>query len=127
MMVDAAYHRAWRAAHPEYRARQNRLRNERRRRDGRGDRSAEYARRRSRAIPPIPPTHLGHRLFELARRIVGPQPTTLVTLRDPLHEDLLSEATLALLEGRDPASAVVRYRARERAYGRITCPLLDAA
>jgi len=71
--------------------------------------------------------HLGHQLFELARRIVGPQPTTLVTLRDPLHEDLLSEATLALLEGRDPADAVVRYRARERAYGRITCPLLEAA
>jgi len=71
--------------------------------------------------------HLGHHLFELARRIVGPQMTTLVTLQDPLHEDLLSEATLALLEGRDPADAVVRYRARERAFGRITCPLLEAA
>ena len=126
-MANAAYHRAWRAAHPEYRERQNRLRNERRRRDGRGDRSAEYARRRSRAIPPVPPMHLGHHLFELARRIVGPQRTTLVTLQDPLHEDLLSEATLALLEGRDPADAVVRYRARERAYGRMTCPLLEAA
>jgi hypothetical protein len=126
-MADAAYHRAWRAAHPDYRARQNQLRNERRRRNGRGDRSAEYARRRSRAIPPIPPMHLGHHLFELARRIVGPQTTTLVTLQDALHEDLLSEATLALLEGRDPADAVVRYRARERAFGRITCPLLEAA
>jgi len=126
-MANAAYHRAWRAANPDYRERQNRLRNERRRRDGRGDRSAEYARRKSRAIPPIPPKHLGHQLFELARRIVGPQQTTLVTLQDPLHEDLLSVATLALLEGRDPADAVVRYRARERAFGRITCPLLEAA
>ena len=126
-MANAAYHRAWRAANPDYRERQNRLRNERRRRDGRGDRSAEYARRKSRAIPPIPPKHLGHQLFELARRIVGPQQTTLVTLKDPLHDDLLSEATLALLEGRDPADAVVRYRARERAFGRITCPLLEAA
>jgi hypothetical protein len=126
-MPNAAYHRAWRAAHPDYRERQNRLRNERRRRNGRGDRSAEYARRRSRAIPPVPPMHIGHQLFELARRIVGPQTTTLATLRDPLHEDLLSEATLALLEGRDPADAVVRYRAREHAYGRITCPLLEAA
>jgi hypothetical protein len=71
--------------------------------------------------------HLGHYLFELARRIVGPQPVTLVTLRDPLHEDLLSEATLALLEGRDPVDAVARYRSRENRYGRITCPLLDAA
>ena len=126
-MADAAYHRAWRAANPDYRARQNRLRNERRRRAGRGDRSAEYAKRRSRAIPQVPGLHLGHDLFDLARRIVGPQKTTLVTLRDPLHEDLLSEATLALLEGRDPADAVDRYRKQERSYGRITCPLLDAA
>jgi len=126
-MADATYHRAWRAAHPDYRARQNHLRNERRRRHGRGDRSAEYARRRTRAMPPIPPMHLGHDLFELARRIVGPERSSLVTLRDPLHEDLLSEATLALLEGRDPADAGVRYRARERSFGRITCPLLDAA
>lgn len=71
-MANAAYHRAWRAAHPDYRERQNRLRNERRRRDGRGDRSAEYARRKSRAIPPIPPKHLGHQLFELARRTSVP-------------------------------------------------------
>ena len=60
-MTTAAYFRAWRAAHPEYRARQNRLRNERRRRLGRGDRSGEYAARRSRAIPPMPGLHLGHR------------------------------------------------------------------
>ena len=72
-MTSAAYYRAWRAAHPEYRARQNRLRNERRRRYGRGDRSTEYAARPSRAIPPVPGLHLGHRLFERARQIVGPR------------------------------------------------------
>lgn len=126
-MADASYHRAWRAAHPEYRDRQNRLRNERRRRNGRGDRSAEYAKRPSRAIPPMPRLHEGHELFEFARRVVGPAPTSLVSLHDPLHEDLLSEATLALLEGRDPGAAVRAFGARERAFGRVTCQLLDDA
>lgn len=127
-MADAAYYRAWRAAHPEYRARQNRLRAERRRLNGRGDRTAEYRRRRSRALPSIPPLHDGHHLFDEARRVVGPRRTTLVALHDPLHDDLLSEATLALIEGRDPREAIRSFRAREKAFGRITCPLfLDAA
>jgi hypothetical protein len=127
-MAEAAYYRAWRAAHPEYRARQNRLRNDRRRLRGRGHRSAEYAGRVSRAIPPIPPLHDGHDLFDRARRIVGPRRTSLVALHDPLHDDLLSEATLALIEGRDPHEAVRTFRSREQSYGRITCPLfLDAA
>ena len=126
-MPDAAYYRAWRAAHPEYRERQNRLRAERRRRKGRGDRSQEYARRRSRAFPPLPAMHLGHELFELARRIVGPRRTSLVTLYDPLYDDLLSEATLALIEGRDPQDAIRRYGAAERTFGRVTCPIFDAA
>jgi len=127
-MADAAYYRAWRAAHPEYRIRQNHLRTERRRLKGRGDRTAEYARRRSRAIPPLPPMHFGHDLFVQARQIVGPRQTSLVELHDPLHDDLLSEATLALIEGRDPHEAIRSFRSRERAFGRITCPLfVDAA
>jgi hypothetical protein len=126
-MADAGYHRAWRAAHPAYRERQNRLRNERRRRNGRGDRSAEYARRRSRAIPPLHGLHTGHDLFERAREVVGPRRSTMVMLHDPLYDDLLSEATLALIEGRDPAEAIRAYGARERAFGRVTCPLLEAA
>ena len=126
-MADAAYYRAWRAAHPEYQIRQNRLRAERRRLKGRGDRSAEYARRRSRAIPPLPPMHDGHDLFERARQIVGPRRTSLVALYDPLHDDLLSEATLALIEGRDPHQAIRSFRSRELAFGRITCPLFEDA
>src|SRR5262245_42374941 len=117
---DAAYYRAWRAAHPEYRARQVRLRNERRRLHGRGDRAAEYAARRGRPIPPLPGLHHGHALFERARGIVGARTTTLVSLADPLYDDLVAEATLALLEGADPAEAVRRYRAREAAFGRVT-------
>ena len=126
-MSTAAYFRAWRAAHPEYRARQNRLRNERRRSKGRGDRSAEYAARRSRALPPVPGLHHGHTLFERAREIVGPRSTTLVNLADPLYDDLVAEATLALIEGRDPKDAVRAYGARERAFGRVTCPLYEEA
>jgi hypothetical protein len=126
-MTSAAYFRAWRAAHPEYRLRQNRLRNERRRRDGRGDRSAEYLSRPSRAMPPMPGLHLGHKLFERARQVVGPRRTTLVNLEDPLYDDLIAEATLALIEGRDPEDAVRAYGARERAFGRVTCPLFEQA
>ena len=126
-MSDASYCRAWHAAHPEYRARQNRLRNERRRRVGRGDRSAEYARRPSRALPQAPSLHVGHPLFERARQVVGPRTTTLESLVDPLYDDLVSEATLALIEGRDPKAAVRAYGARERAFGRVTCPLLERA
>ena len=126
-MPDAAYFRAWRAAHPGYRDRQNKLRNERRRRQGRGDRRAEHRRRPSRAVPGVPGLHLGHHLFEEARRIVGQRRSTLTALHDPLHDDVLSEATLALLEGRDPIEAIRRYGATERTYGRVTAPLIDAA
>ena len=135
-MADAAYYRAWRAAHPDYRARQSRLRAERRRRLGREDRSREYARcreQRRRSSPArqdaasIQPLHLGHELFDHAREVVGPRRTSLVTLHDPLHDDLLSEATLALLEGRDPHEAVRAYGTRERTYGRVTCPLFEFA
>jgi hypothetical protein len=126
-MRDAAYYRAWRAAHPEYRARQNRLRNERRARNGRGDRTAERLRRPSRAAPPMPALHVGHELFEQAREIVGPRRSTLVQLHDPLYEDLVSEATLAIIEGRDPEAAVSSYGARERTFGRVTCQLFEEA
>ena len=50
-----------------------------------------------------------------------------MTLHDPLYDDLVSEATLALIEGRDPADAVRAFGARERAFGRVTCPLLEDA
>ena len=87
----------------------------------------KYARRLSRAIPSVPGLHLGHDLFEQARRIVGPRRTGLTTLYDPLYDDLLSEATLALLEGRDPADAIRHYRTSEQVFGRVTRPLDEAA
>lgn len=120
-MPDAAYFRAWRAKHPEYRDRQNRLRNERRRRQGRGLRGPEYRKRKSRAIPPIEP--FVHPLLERARAIVGPRRTSLTTLYDPLHDDLVAEAALALVEGRDPVQAVRSYRSTEHRWGRLTYPI----
>ena len=125
--ADAAYYRAWRAAHPEYRARQNRLRNERRRREGRADRTAEYAKRPAGRSRRCPACTTATRCSTRPAQVVGPRLTTLVSLADPLYDDLLSEATLALIEGADPVDAVRRYRAREAAFGRVTCPLFEQA
>lgn len=122
-MASAAYYRAWRAAHPAYRLRQNLLRRQRRQLQGREDRRNEYAKRIRKKVPGMPGLHVGHRLFELARQAVGPRRTSLRTLYDPLYDDLLSEATLAILEGRDPEDAVRTYRSREQAYGRVTCQI----
>lgn len=110
---------------PAYRRHQNDLRNERRRRDGR-DRSKEGA-RKSRAQPvlDIPPKHCGHLLFDAARRVVGPRSGSLTTLEDPLYDDLLSVATLAIIEGANVREAVDTYRSAEIRWGRFTAPLLE--
>lgn len=123
-MTDAAYFRAWRAAHPEYRARQKAIRNERRRRLGREDRSIEYARRASRVIPPMPALHHGHPLFDEARALVGPNRSGLTVLHDPLYDDLISVATLAILRGQDAVEEVRRFRAAETAWRRMTYPIV---
>lgn len=57
--------------------------------------------------------------------IVGPRRTSLVSLHDPLYDDLLSVAVLAILEGTDPTLEVAAYGSRERSYGRITAPIFD--
>lgn len=72
----------------------------------------------------MPELHTGHQLFELARAVVGLRKGSMHTLYDPLHEDLLSEAVVALVAGEDPAAAVRAYRRREQAWGRVTAPLL---
>jgi hypothetical protein len=68
--------------------------------------------------------HLGHDLFDRARAIVGVPRSGLTILHDPLHEDLLSVAVVALVEGSDPSEAVRQYRASETAWRRVTGPLL---
>jgi hypothetical protein len=126
-MTDAGYFRDWRRAHPEYKVQQNARRNERRRRLGRGNRAMEYARRSTRALPPMPSLHSGHPLFDQARAIVGPNRSGLTVLRDPLYDDLIAVATLAILQGRDPAEAVRRFRSAELAWRRVTCSLIPEA
>jgi hypothetical protein len=75
----------------------------------------------------MPALHVGHPVFEQAREVVGPRKSSLVHLHDPLYDDLLSEATLAIIEGRDPEDAVRAYGTRERTFGRVTCPLFEEA
>jgi hypothetical protein len=128
-MAGAAYFRDWRASHPAYRTRQTALRAERRRRLGREDRSAEYTMARSRRhattpTEPMPALHQGHPLFDQARSIVGPNRSGLTVWLDPLYDDLISVATLALVRGEDARAAVSRFRSSETAWRRMTCPVL---
>ena len=132
--MNAAYHRAWRAAHPEYR------------------------RTRGRALPPAaspawpgrplrrvrPPARAsGHRpsaasgrerlaetshpLLEAARTVALGQvrPDRRSVLFRPTFEDAVSEALVAIVAGEDPVPAVRRYLAAERAWLSRTAPLLD--
>jgi len=117
-MPDAAYYRAWRAAHPEYKKRQNELRNARRRIHGRGDRSREYARRSPPpSLEPIPPVWVAGQdvLIDLAWGYVSHCPRGVVVSfrEDELALDAVGVAVLAMLEHRDPAEAVRRFYAVE--------------
>jgi hypothetical protein len=100
----------------EYRARRREEgRPVKRERRVRGDRSAEYARRRSRAAPvvelPVP---------------TGQHGTRLAFWEDELRRDLAQEAELARLERRNPDRAVAAYRARELAWRQIIRPMEEA-
>lgn len=115
-MTSPAYFRAWRAAHPEYRERQRQLRAERRCRQGRESRAAEYRRRPSRAIPPVP--------VLLPALVHG---SRLSFWEDELRLDIAQERALAALVGSDPDEAAHAYRARETTWQRLTVPFIEAA
>ena len=126
-MPDAAYYRAWRAAHPEYRKRETKRSATRKVTVGRGDRSAEYKKRAAKLAQsrePIPALHQGHELFDQARTFV----TTSIDKRDyvydPLRDELISVAVLALLSGDDPRAAVRAEVSREMTWRRIHLPLI---
>jgi hypothetical protein len=132
-MPDAAYYQAWRAAHPEYRARE--AARSRQRERVRGDRSAEYARQRARRTEQRQVrsadngwTEQAHPVLSEARDIASRQvrPDRRSVLMRPTFDDAVSEAALALLAGDDPTEAVQRYLRSERDWRWRTAPLLDA-
>jgi hypothetical protein len=132
-MTTAEYFRSWRAAHPDYRRREVARTARRRAAGGRDSRATEYRNRaradaragaRRREAEAIPPLHTGHLIFDLARELVGPSTSGLTVFLDPLHEDLLSEAVVALVAGADPADAVRRFRSSEHAWRRVTAPMV---
>lgn len=111
---DPAYWRNYRASHPEYAASDRDRSRVRKARAPRGDRSAEYAARRSRATPVMP---LGILFPDLAHG------SAMSFWEDELRMDLAQEAALARLERRDVEVAVEAYRRREMAWRAITVPL----
>jgi hypothetical protein len=102
----------WRDYRARNRERLNRQQRERRAATPRvrGDRSAEYAKRASRAMPDMPALHVGHPLFDQAREIVGRRTGSLVTLYDTSYDDHIGAVVLALVEGVDPAEALSASR-----------------
>lgn len=131
--MPAEYFRSYRAAHPEYRAREAANRRARRAKNGREDRTAEYARRAaarpSLDIRPIPALHVGHPLFDIVRALLPIQsPGTLLRFPSEIdREDARSEAVLAILEGREPLTAANAFAASERSRRRVEAPLLEFA
>jgi hypothetical protein len=132
--MNAAYHRAWRVAHPEYRAREVERSRRRRALHGRGDRTAEYARQRERRAlarrlqaGENGTVEQSHPLLEAARAIALGQvrPDRRSVLFRPTYEDAVSEALVAIVAGEDPVPAVLRYLSTERAWLARTAPLLD--
>jgi hypothetical protein len=132
--MNAAYHRAWRAAHPEYRAREVERSRQRRALHGRGDRSAEYARQRERRAltrrlnaGDNGVVEANHPLLEVARTVAlgHVRPDRRSLLFRPTFEDAVSEALVAIVAGEDPVPAVRRYLSVERAWLSRTAPLLD--
>jgi hypothetical protein len=70
----------------------------------------------------LPDPYQGHVLFDAAHALVG-RVWYGDTMYDPLKEDAMSEAILAMLEGRDPREAVRHYLAAERAWTARTYPI----
>lgn len=128
--VDPAYYRRWRAAHPEYRLRQNLLRNARRAARGRGDRSSEYARKVERARRRRGDNGWvveDHPILEMARaaalEVVRPDRRTV--FYRPTYEDAVGEAALAIVELRSPVEAARAFVKRERWLSVATAPLRE--
>ncbi len=130
---DPGYWRAWRAAHPEYRAREVERRRQRRLIHGREDRTTELARlaatRPSRALvlAPMPDLHLGHSLLDeaivIATRHI--RPDRRAVLMDPLFDDVVGAVVVAILAGTDPDAAARAARLEEHRHRWHQVPLVE--
>jgi hypothetical protein len=117
------YWRRWRAAHPQYRARE--------RERGRARRRAGYRspkKRRPRVEPePIEPEP--HPLLtwaqELAAGIVREDGRA--RLSDELYADVVGEILLAKMERQDPVARATAWLRAERSWRHHLAPLLEAA
>ena len=119
------YHRKWHREHPE----QTKARKDRYRLEHREDIHLRAAERRARlrAEREILPPASGHDIFTQARtlvdRIIGR--SCAIGTFDPGDDyyDLVSEALLAQVEGRDPGEAVLRYRKKMTNIHFTTCQI----
>ena len=132
--MNADYFRTWRKANPEYRRREAERSRRRRLAGARGDRTAEYARQRERRAEQRQVcsaengwTDQAHPILDTARAValdhVRPDRRSLLTR--PTYEDAVSEASVALVAGADPAEAVRAYLRTERDWVMHTAPLFD--
>lgn len=131
-MPDAAYYRAWRLAHPEYRAREAERSRRRKAELGRGDRAAEYANTAAREAELrrmkngdngwLEESELILRARAIASDRLKPDRRTV--LWDDRHEDLVGEVVLALVEGRDPYDAMMEWLRKDWSHRYRRAPLL---
>ena len=70
------------------------------------------------SIEPIPMPYVGHDVFAAAREAARLTSGTDYSV-DWGQNDMMGEAVLAILEGRDPDEAVRRYRAKEKAADKV--------
>ena len=123
-MVDAAYFRAWRAAHPAYRQRENVRRRLARAVRGRGDRSSEIRRRTAaRAAARVAAADAAsqvwaHPLLDAARSVAMRyvRPDRRARVASDRFDELTAEVALAMVEGADADGRARHWLRGERTW-----------
>ena len=131
--MPAAYYRKYRAANAQYRERERERSRLRREERGRGDRSEEYKRRNAKEREQRKRASgdngrlLESKLVQKAKELATSkrQPDRRAALHDPIHEDLVGVALLALCEGKDPGEAMNVWLKSEYAHRYHTAPLVQ--
>ncbi len=127
---DPDYWKKWRAAHQAYREREKR-RSRDRTTKSHGDRAGQYQRRRER----LRVRRAEHGWVESNHPILDDatlatqnhiRPDRRTHYLDPLYEDCLMSAVLAILEGSDPHEAIKSTLHAERGHRARSLPLDDA-